>query len=34
LGVIDESHVRPPLRPLSKDARDVVDGALREAGLL
>jgi len=34
LGVIDEGHVRPPLRPLSKDARDVVDGALREAGLL
>jgi len=34
LGIIDEGHVRPPLRPLSKDARDVVDGALREAGLL
>ena len=34
LGVIDEAHVRPPLRPLSKDARDLVDGALKEAGLL
>jgi len=33
LGVIDEAHVRPPLRPLSKDARDLVDGALKEAGL-
>jgi 4-hydroxy-tetrahydrodipicolinate synthase len=33
LGVIDEAHVRPPLRPLSRDARDLVDGALKEAGL-
>ena len=33
LGVIDEAHVRPPLRPLSKDARDLVDRALKEAGL-
>jgi dihydrodipicolinate synthase/N-acetylneuraminate lyase len=34
LGVIDEAYVRPPLRPLCKDARDLVDGALKEAGLL
>jgi hypothetical protein len=34
LGVIDEAHVRPPLRPLSKDARDLVDGALEEGGFL
>jgi 4-hydroxy-tetrahydrodipicolinate synthase len=34
LGVIDQAHVRPPLRPLSKDAGDFVDGALKEAGLL
>src|SRR6516225_5477746 len=33
LGVIDKAHVRPPLRPLSKDARDRVDTALKEAGL-
>ena len=33
LGVIDEAHVRPPLRPLSKDACDLVDSALKEAGL-
>jgi dihydrodipicolinate synthase/N-acetylneuraminate lyase len=33
LGVIDEAHVRPPLRPLSKEARDLVDRALKEAGL-
>jgi 4-hydroxy-tetrahydrodipicolinate synthase len=34
LGVIDDAHVRPPLRPLSKDARDLVDVALKEAGLV
>jgi 4-hydroxy-tetrahydrodipicolinate synthase len=34
LGVIEEAHVRPPLLPLSGHARDVVDGALRHAGLL
>src|SRR6266498_813105 len=34
LGVIGEAHVRPPLRPLSKDARDLVDSGLKEAGLL
>jgi dihydrodipicolinate synthase/N-acetylneuraminate lyase len=34
LGVIGEAYVRPPLRPLSKDAGDLVDGALKEAGLL
>ena len=34
LGVIDEAHVRPPLRPLSKDARDLVDRGLKEGGLL
>ena len=33
LGVIDEAHVRPPLLPLSRDARDLVDSALKEAGL-
>lgn len=34
LGVIGAAHVRPPLRPLSTDARDLVDRALKEAGLL
>lgn len=34
LGVIDEAHVRPPLRPLAPDAADLVDKGLREAGLL
>jgi len=34
LGVIDEAHVRPPLRPLSKDACELVDRGLKEAGLL
>jgi 4-hydroxy-tetrahydrodipicolinate synthase len=34
LGVIDEAHVRPPLRALSKEARDLVDGALKEGGFL
>src|SRR5215472_3432811 len=33
LGVINEAHIRPPLRPLSKDACDLVDSALKEAGL-
>ncbi|MBO0807294.1 MAG: dihydrodipicolinate synthase family protein [Actinobacteria bacterium] len=33
LGVISEAHVRPPLRPLAGDAVDLVDKALREAGL-
>ena len=33
LGIIDEAHVRPPLLPLSRDARDLVDSALKEAGL-
>jgi 4-hydroxy-tetrahydrodipicolinate synthase len=33
LGVIDEAHVRPPLRPLSRDACDLVDSALKAAGL-
>ncbi|HKF77349.1 MAG TPA: dihydrodipicolinate synthase family protein, partial [Candidatus Dormibacteraeota bacterium] len=33
LGVIDGAHIRPPLRPLSKDACDLVDSALKEAGL-
>jgi len=33
LGVIDAAYVRPPLRPLSKDARDLVDRALKEAGI-
>jgi dihydrodipicolinate synthase/N-acetylneuraminate lyase len=32
--VIDEAHVRPPLRALSKEARDLVDGALKEGGFL
>jgi dihydrodipicolinate synthase/N-acetylneuraminate lyase len=34
LEIIGEAHVRPPLRPLTRDARDLVDGALKEAGLL
>jgi 4-hydroxy-tetrahydrodipicolinate synthase len=34
LGVIDEAHVRPPLRPLAKDACDLVDTGLKAAGLL
>jgi 4-hydroxy-tetrahydrodipicolinate synthase len=34
LGVIDEAHVRPPLRALSRQARDLVDGALKEGGFL
>ena len=34
LGVIDEAHVRPPLRPLSKQARDLVDSGLKEGGVL
>src|SRR5262249_55020788 len=34
LGVIGEAHVRPPLRPLAKDARELVDSPLQEAGLL
>jgi 4-hydroxy-tetrahydrodipicolinate synthase len=34
LGVIDEAHVRPPLRPLSHDARELVEDALKQAGLL
>jgi 4-hydroxy-tetrahydrodipicolinate synthase len=34
LEVIDEAYVRPPLRPLAKDARDLVDNGLKEAGLL
>jgi 4-hydroxy-tetrahydrodipicolinate synthase len=34
LGVIDEACVRPPLRPLSKGACDLVDRALKEARLL
>jgi 4-hydroxy-tetrahydrodipicolinate synthase len=33
LGVIDEAHVRPPLRPLAKEACYLVDRALKEAGL-
>ena len=33
LGVIDEAHVRPPLLPLSREARGFVDRALKEAGL-
>jgi 4-hydroxy-tetrahydrodipicolinate synthase len=34
LGVIDEAHVRPPLRPLAKDACDLVDSGIKAAGLL
>jgi dihydrodipicolinate synthase/N-acetylneuraminate lyase len=34
LGIIDEAHVRPPLRPLPQAACDLVDGALKQAGLL
>jgi dihydrodipicolinate synthase/N-acetylneuraminate lyase len=34
LGIIDEAHVRPPLRPLSGEARDLVDNGLKQAGLL
>ena len=34
LGLIDEACVRPPLRPLSKEACGLVDSALKEAGLL
>ena len=34
LGVIDEAHVRPPLRPLSSHARDLVDRGLKQGGLL
>jgi 4-hydroxy-tetrahydrodipicolinate synthase len=34
LGVIDEAYVRPPLRPLAKDACDLVDSGLKAAGLL
>lgn len=34
LGIIDEAHVRPPLRPLSGAARDLVDAGLKQAGLL
>lgn len=34
LGVIDDCHIRPPLQSLSKGARDLVDSALKEAGLL
>jgi 4-hydroxy-tetrahydrodipicolinate synthase len=33
LGVIDEAYVRPPLRPLAKDACDLVDSGLKAAGL-
>jgi 4-hydroxy-tetrahydrodipicolinate synthase len=34
LGVIDESHVRPPLLPLDAAEQDMVDRAMKEAGLL
>jgi 4-hydroxy-tetrahydrodipicolinate synthase len=34
LGIIDEAHIRPPLRPLTEDACRLVDDALKEAGLL
>ena len=34
LRVIDEAYVRPPLRPLAKDACDLVDSGLKAAGLL
>lgn len=34
LEVISEAHVRPPLRPLTREARDLVDAALKEARLL
>ena len=34
LGVIDEAHVRPPLLPLDAAEQDLVDRALKEAGLL
>lgn len=34
LGVIDRNYVRPPLLPLEEGERDVVDVALKEAGLL
>jgi 4-hydroxy-tetrahydrodipicolinate synthase len=34
LGVIDEPHVRPPLLPLDEAEHDLVDRALKEAGLL
>jgi 4-hydroxy-tetrahydrodipicolinate synthase len=34
LGVIDEAHVRPPLLPLSGQARDLVDRGLKQGGLL
>jgi 4-hydroxy-tetrahydrodipicolinate synthase len=34
LGVIDEAHVRPPLRPLSRQARDLVDRGLKQGGFL
>jgi dihydrodipicolinate synthase/N-acetylneuraminate lyase len=32
--VIDEGHVRPPLLPLDEAEHDLVDRALKEAGLL
>ncbi|HEY3952545.1 MAG TPA: dihydrodipicolinate synthase family protein [Streptosporangiaceae bacterium] len=34
LGVIDEAHVRPPLRPLSSQARELVDNGLKQGGLI
>lgn len=34
LGVIDEAYVRPPLRPLSREARDLVARGLKDGGLL
>jgi dihydrodipicolinate synthase/N-acetylneuraminate lyase len=34
LGVIDEAHVRPPLRPLSREARELVARGLKDGGLL
>jgi dihydrodipicolinate synthase/N-acetylneuraminate lyase len=34
LGVIDQAHVRPPLLPLDAAEQDLVDRALKEAGIL
>lgn len=34
LDVIENDRIRPPLQPLPKGSRELVDGALKEAGLL
>ncbi len=34
LGILDNTTVRPPLLPIAEDERDVIQRALRTAGLL